>query len=700
MSVAEKGNRLQLPIVMLLMEIVFILMTAFDVPVARQVVGFFFLTFVPGFAILRLLKLKLEMAEKVVFAAGLSIAFLMGVGLLTNSLGSLFGISQPLALIPLMIMINVIMLLLLLFEWRNGAVVHSFSLGYKKLAPFGLVVCAIIVLSVVGALLVNIPPHNDNFVLLFNLAFISALAGVAVFSKRLVPPEFYPLILFAVATALLIPVSLFSSYIHGGDIFGEYMDFSITSSNSYWNPAVTGRVYDMLSVTILPTIYSKIMGLNGTWILKIVYPLIFALVPVGAYQLFKSKFSKEIAFFSVFFFVSDLTFFSEIVTLARQMMGELFFILLVLTIFGKDFKGYTKWLCFCIFSFGLVVSHYALSYIFLGFIFVFWLFSFLRKRKTSVNAGMVFTFAVLTFAWYIFSSLASTFNDLTSMVSSIETNFSSDFLNAQSRGSSVLQATGVQSGIGTFWHIGGTYLYYATELLIVVGFLGILLKKRISFFNDEYNVMSFLSMALLVACIAVPNLAITFNATRFYQVTLFFLAPFCVIGGIDVLSFLSGKRIKEKYLLAIVILIVIIPFFLFQTDFVYEVAKEQSVSLPLSSYRLSSSQLTFYGVIQPSEVSGGMWLLQFNNFNGSVYADSMFGTTVFEYVGIKNSTWLSLTVQVGRGSLLYLGSSNVIDGVVSNPSQTSTFNVSQIVPNPDETNLVYCSGPCEIYQVP
>jgi len=35
------------------------------------------LTFVLGFAILRLLRLKIEMAEAIVFAAGPSIAFLM-----------------------------------------------------------------------------------------------------------------------------------------------------------------------------------------------------------------------------------------------------------------------------------------------------------------------------------------------------------------------------------------------------------------------------------------------------------------------------------------------------------------------------------------------------------------------------------------------------------------------------------------------
>jgi uncharacterized membrane protein len=696
-SVAGKEKFTQLPVAMLVAEIIFILTIVLNIAVARQVIGFFFLTFVPGFAILRLTKLKLEMAEQVVFAAGLSIAFLMGVGLFTNFLGPLFGLSQPLALIPLMSVINVIVLLLLFFEWRDHEV-YRFSVGYKKLAPFVLVICVILALSVVGALLVNIPPHNNNLILLFVLVFISVLLGIAVFSKRLVPPEFYPLTLFAIAIALLFPVSLFSSYIHGGDIFTEYLSFKITSSSSYWNPTISSRLYSMLSVTILPTIYSNILGLGGTWILKIVYPLIFALVPVGVFQLFKSKFGKEVAFFSAIFFVSNLTFFTEIVTLARQMVGELFFILLFLTIFSKNVKGYAKWLCFFIFSFGLVVSHYALSYIFLIFIFAFWLLSFIMKRKMSISAGMVFTFAVMTFAWYIYSSSSSTFNSLLSMANNIKTNFASDFFTPQSRGSSVLQATGLQSGVGTFWHVGGTYLYYVTELLIIVGLLSLLLKQRSSFFNDEYNIMLFLNMGLLAACIVVPNLATTFNASRFYQLTLFFLAPLCVIGGMDILRFLSRKRLREKYILAIVILAVIIPFFLFQTDFVYEVAREESVSLPLSSYRFSALTLANMGVVEESEVSSATWLAQFGNMNSSIYADITSGV-LFEYVGIQNSALFSLGVPMAQGSYVYLMEFNVLDGVVfTSNGPVGSFNLTQIVPSLNETNLIFSSGSCEIYK--
>ena len=205
-------------------------------------------------------------------------------------------------------------------------------------------------------------------------------------------------------------------------------------------------------------------------------------------------------------------------------------------------------------------------------------------------------------------------------------------------------------------------------------------------------------MALLVACIVVPNLATSFNATRFYQVTLFFLAPLCVVGGFDILRLLMRKKVREKYILAIVVLAVVIPFFLFQTDFVYEVAREGSVSLSLSSYRLGSHQLTYYGVLKPSEVSGARWLLQFNSLNESIYADFQFGG-MFAYVGFQKTIAPSSGVSIRKGSYLYLGEYNMIDGVVFN-GYVSPLNITQIDPNPNGTNLVYSSGSCEIYQIP
>ena len=79
----------------------------FDIPIARQVLGFFYLTFLPGFVILKLLKLdEFDWVETVLFSIGFSVAFLMLVGLFANEFVFALGFSELLSLLPLIIIFN------------------------------------------------------------------------------------------------------------------------------------------------------------------------------------------------------------------------------------------------------------------------------------------------------------------------------------------------------------------------------------------------------------------------------------------------------------------------------------------------------------------------------------------------------------------------------------------------------------------
>jgi len=672
-------------IIILFVHIALLCAISLNIFVARQVLGFLYLTFVPGFAILRLLKLNLDLTDKCLFAIGLSVAYLMIVGLVLNLLCPLVGFSEALTLFSFMTITTIIVIPLLFFGERNCG--HSdflFNMS-KKFIFMMIILCAIPVTCVVGILSASSIAHN-NLILLFIILAIAFLIGLLTSSQKRIFSEFYPLILFVIAVALLFHMSLFSCYIHGGDIFGEHAVFGLTERASHWDPSFSDKLYAMLSVTVLPTIYSNVLGMDGTWIFKIVYPLIFAFVPVGLYQLFKSMVSKEIALFSVFFFMSNEVFFTELVVLARQMVGELFYVLLFLTIFNKKINGSSKWFFFVIFSFGLIVSHYAMSYIFLAFIIVLWLFSFVRKRRCAVTVSMIVLFSIMAFAWYIYISSAVTFNELLNMIDYIRENFVSDFLNPQSRGSQVLQGTGLMETVGTFWHSVGRYVYYATELFILIGVVGALLRKKLSFFDDEYNVMVFLNLLLVLACVIVPNLATTFNMTRFYHVALFFLAPSFVLGGVDLFSFLSKKKVNVKYLCTIVVLVVLIPFFLFQTGFVYEVTGEESWSLPLSSYRFDDAKLISMGVLRANEVFGARWLSAYQSVNYPVYSDlSSWG--LLTYGEVKNFLFSSFNEPIWSSAYVFVRS-------------TVSFNSSSIDFKINETNIIYSSGSCETFKVP
>ena len=83
-----------------------------------------------------------------------------------------------------------------------------------------------------------------------------------------------------------------------------------------WNPIFAfpsdqgfGRFNAMLSITILPTVYSNMLGMNPTWVYKIIYPLIFALVPVGLYVLWQPYIGKKFSFLASFLFMAMSTFY-------------------------------------------------------------------------------------------------------------------------------------------------------------------------------------------------------------------------------------------------------------------------------------------------------------------------------------------------------------------------------------------------------
>jgi len=79
-----------------IMMFLFCLVVLLDIPVARQIIGFLYLTFVPGFIFLRLLRLEgLSDVETILFSVGISVAFLMIVGLLLNEIGLMIGFSNP-----------------------------------------------------------------------------------------------------------------------------------------------------------------------------------------------------------------------------------------------------------------------------------------------------------------------------------------------------------------------------------------------------------------------------------------------------------------------------------------------------------------------------------------------------------------------------------------------------------------------------
>jgi uncharacterized membrane protein len=675
----------------------------FNVPVARQIIGFVYFTFVPGFVFVKLLRLdkRVGLVISLLFSVGFSLAFLMFSGLLINESFFLLNIPRPLSLMPLLIILSGLTLLGGVIVFLRGEhVTASESETFSMPAPSVLLFLALPVLSIVGATIVN--SYANNLVLLFTIILIALLFSVGVLSKRFLPPKFYPVAILMSAIAILFQSSLISAYLvtFGSDIGGEFLAFSITKTNAYWSPTnpfpgyvIFGRFNSMLSITILPTTYSTLLNLDPTWMFKLLTPFLFSLVPLTLYYVWKQQIGAKYAFISTFLLMAQSTFYTEMLALNRQMIAELFFALLLLILFNNKLKHFDKVICFMVFGAALIVSHYSLAEIFLLFAFVSMIASiFLKSSIRKVTAGLVVLFSVAMFAWYIYTSSGSTFNSFILFGTYVRDQFSS-FFSLSSRGSTVLAGLGLASA-PSIWNTISRAIAYVTEALLAVGFLGLALQKlKKHQFGDQYFVFILTAVAFLVSLVVVPGLANTLNMTRFYHILLFLLAPLCVLGGATLIKIVSKR--ERIFWVSILLLLVLVPYFLFQTGFVYEITKNESYSF-LTKNRMSPFYLYYdMGYTDAHSVFGAQWLARNINSNQPIYADVP-SQNDFIYGLTYNYTVLSNVTTIGTGGVIYLNTLNVEYGIIV--GSTLTWNSTDLSSVFNSSNLVYDNGNSLVYQ--
>lgn len=688
--------------VIILFQLLTSVVILLDVAYLRQIVGFIYLMFLPGFVILKMLKWdESESLETVLFSVGLSIALLMFIGLLANELGAFVGFTSPLTLLPLLVILNIVVLLPCFLGFLKDG--NATILDSPK--PLGVLLFILPILSVVAALLIN--NYQENSLSLLMILIISGLIVLGVVFRKLFPTRLYPLILFVISVALLFHGSLISNYIVGYDAHGEYHVYESTATAGHWTSGLFSwddritKANAMLSVTILPTIFSQITGIDGTWIFKILYPLILSFVPLVLYQVyFTQNTKKEAAFLSVFLIVSSLTFFGIEGFPAKQMVAEFFFVLLFLVILKEKMNGMERNCLFVVFGAALVVSHYSLSYIFLFVILSTWLYYFLIRRRQMVvviTLNKALLFFSIAFAWYIYTSSSAPFDAIMATGDHIYRTFYIDFFNPAARSATVLRGLGVAEAV-SLGHQVGRIFFYLTEFLVVIGFVQMVFKKNPVPFSRKYTWFSFLFVAILGMTIILPNLAGSFRMERFYHVAILIIAPLVILGG-ETLSRLLFKQ-KNSALALSLVLLVLIPNFLFETGFIYEVTNDVSYYLPFGMQKVKGIQRL---VFLEQEVLSAKWLSKYINVSRKVvYADSPSALQVLTSYGrltTENTPFLyNTTESLENRAYVYLRQENLLDDtMVTERLLWNTSNISSLL---DNQNKIYSNGASEILWVP
>lgn len=513
-----KSKAFILSIIVLQIAVYFVIYA--DILIARMIVCFLYLLFVPGFVILKVLSLKTpDASEKILFSVGLSIAFLMFIGVAINGIGKIF-FNNPLSLNLLILSINTVLLFVAFIVNRQPSsnVTNSIRLELSKYLFLTLLCISLLLLGSYGIFIVNYS-GNSYFILLLIVA-ISIIISVVFAKENIFPLNFYPFLLLIIFLCTLLFVatsySLVTPYITGsGDQWLEYFTFRSTGNFWYSQLQTNSPFYSMLSITILPAIFSTITAMDTSFLFKLLYPLVASFVAIGAYKLYQTQTDNKTAFLATFFLITISI--GKGMGPSRQEIAELFYVLLFLILLKKDIAPPKKTLLLIVFGVALILSHYSLTYLFLlTMIASFVILIFLDYSKTGQIRGFqekipltfIVVVSVCSFAWYVFINGSAAFKPLTDMVSTVVSNLN-QFFNPSSRGTA-LEGLGLVQTTSIYNSISSA-LFILTEFLMLLGFISLLIGKNKSLrFSIEYKIFASLNMAIIVINILLPRIADTF----------------------------------------------------------------------------------------------------------------------------------------------------------------------------------------------
>lgn len=329
----------------------------------RSIYSFFFLLFVPGILLWKFFKIKdIDFWNKFSLILALSLSFLLLYGLFSNWVLLLFHIAKPLRMLPLLIMFDIFFIFFAFYYYfRQINFSKTLNIPNCNILNISFFVIPIFfpLLSFVGASILN--NSGTNLVSMILISSIAIYILLVTFLFQKFNENVFPWSLFFISSALLLMLSLRSNHVIGTDILIEYKMFTITNINGFWSNAINHAYNTCLSITLLPTIFYQFMNVNGEYLFKFYFQLIFGFVPVIVY-IFSKRFINTIySYIGTISYISFPIFIDSMTSHVRQEIAFFFFSILILTLF--TYKNKKVFLLSVIFSASLVVSHYSTTYI-------------------------------------------------------------------------------------------------------------------------------------------------------------------------------------------------------------------------------------------------------------------------------------------------------------------------------------------------
>ena len=300
----------------------------------------------------------------------LGVVSLLLIGLADNTLLPYLGVAGPLRRIPVLLTIDLVFIGLCRLGWQRWEFMRDFTRESLQGVPreigrrLGLVVLPAAAAS--GA--VALDNGRGSAVTVTMLIGCLAVVGYLIAKAQSLSRATIVTAIYSVALSLLLMTSLRGRYTTGHDVQHEYYVFELAHAHWHWDIADFRDPYNAcLSITILPVMLAGILHVSDVMIYKLLFQLIFALVPVGVYLISDRLAGRRPAILAALVFMSFPTYFSDMPMLNRQELA-MFQLTGMMLLFVDRWPGVrrTQQAPFLLLGLGVVLSHYSTSYLMVG----------------------------------------------------------------------------------------------------------------------------------------------------------------------------------------------------------------------------------------------------------------------------------------------------------------------------------------------
>jgi uncharacterized membrane protein len=396
--------------------------------------------------------------------------------------------------------------------------------------------------------------------------------------------------------------------------------------------------------------------------------------------------------------MSLYTFYTTFLGGGKQLMAVFFLALFAMLMIDKGIVSRSQRALLAIFGIALMVSHYSTAFLLVILVLAALVLLYILRRRSSVlTISLAVILMAVTFSWYMFNANGVVLKQFVGMG---KMSVAVEAPGALLPGAEVPGAEVVGPGVESYRLIAQgsvnlpdtlRYLYLVTQFLIVAGVIGVVwrwFKRKERRISDEYMVFSLLFLGLLALELILPKLSSVIVLDRTYVISLFFLAPFCIIGGEVVLKTVTtglspgfwkarfkGRQkpasitlstgLKESPLALKILAVFFAIFLLFNTGFIYELAGH-----PLATSIALSRDKVDFPVYNSQEFTGGEWLV--NNIpaakSDSIYYDNK-GLHLFAQLDVFNEEITGQTV----GQILYRSQDSIYRVVTRVPAYSYIY---------------------------